>query len=106
MKQKEAEGIFTGLWMDVMELRKQGNKEYAHSEDTLANFKRVAERTGITPEQVLMVYAEKHIDGIHSYISGHKSQREGVIGRINDLVVYMGLLRCLIEERSGDTPTA
>ncbi len=106
-----------GKLLDVMlkeenTVRHQGNAEYAHSEDTLANFKRVAERLSlecpcckstvqITPEIVLMVYMEKHLDGVHSFNAGHRSQREDVRGRIKDIRVYLTLLRGLIEEREA-----
>lgn len=91
-------------------VRRSANAEYAHSEDTLANFKRVAERMAVqcpccytkvqlTPEIVLMAYLEKHLDGVHAYNAGHQSQREDVRGRIKDARVYLTLLRALIEER-------
>lgn len=82
--------------------RRAGQAEYARREDeAFANFNRVAERLGIDRKQVLMVYAEKHIDGIHSFINGHTSQREDVRGRINDLIVYMCLLRGMIDEETS-----
>ena len=43
-----------------------------------------------------MVYLLKHIDGISSYIEGHKSQRENVSGRITDAIVYLFLLWAMI----------
>jgi len=80
-------------------LRSAGQKEYAHREENaFANFERVAERLGLSREQTLLVYAEKHMDGIHSYVQGHKSQRESVKGRINDMVVYLCLLRGMVDE--------
>lgn len=88
---------------EISHLRNAGQQEYAHSEDNaFANFDRLAERMKLDRKAVLMVYAEKHIDGIHSYIQGHKSQREDVRGRINDVIVYMCLLRGMIEEESND----
>lgn len=87
-------------------LRNAGQKEYAHAdENAFANFERVAERMGLNPKQALMVYAEKHMDGIHSFIKGHTSQREDVTGRINDVIVYMCLLRGMIVEERGRVPT-
>ncbi|PZM88457.1 MAG: hypothetical protein DIU79_16840, partial [Actinobacteria bacterium] len=81
-------------------LRVAGQREYAHREDNaFANFERVAERLGLTREAVLLVYLEKHLDGIHSYVQGHRSQRESVKGRINDAIVYLTLLRGMIDER-------
>lgn len=99
MRQSEMAGLMTTVFGECHDLRDKGQKEYAHDEDdAFANFKRVAERLKITKEQVLMVYLEKHIDGIHSYIQGHQSQREDVRGRINDVIVYLCLLRGMIEE--------
>jgi len=44
-----------------------------------------------------MVYLLKHIDGISSYIEGHRSQREDVSGRIQDSLVYLFLLWAMID---------
>jgi len=50
-----------------------------------------------------MVYLLKHIDGIMAYINGHKSQREGVDGRITDAIVYLLLLRGMVEDNETKT---
>ena len=84
---------------EVERLRGAGQAEYARRDaNAFANFERVAERLGVSREKVLMVYAEKHLDGIHSYIDGHRSQREHVSGRIDDLINYMILLKSMIKE--------
>lgn len=80
-------------------LRGAGQAEYAHrDENAFANFERVGERTGLDRKAVLLVYAEKHLDGIHSFVQGHKSQREDVRGRIKDMIVYLVLLYGMVEE--------
>lgn len=91
-------------------LREAGQREYAHEDDNaFANFDHVGGRvkcvcehcgkpTRIGPMAALMVYLLKHIDGIISYVGGHKSQREDVRGRINDVRVYSALLRGMVEE--------
>lgn len=84
--------------------RAAGQAEYAHAEENaMANFERVAERMGLTREQTLLVYLEKHMDGIHSYVQGHKSQREDVRGRIKDAIVYLTLLYGMVEDT--ETPS-
>ncbi len=99
MTRSEMKLVLETVFSECQALREAGQKEYAHQEDNaFANFERVAERLGITREQVLLVYAEKHFDGIHSYVQGHKSQRENVRGRINDMIVYLCLLRGMIDE--------
>lgn len=86
-------------------LRSAGQKEYARAEDNaFANFQRVSERLGLKQEEVLLVYLEKHLDGIHSYVQGHKSQREDVRGRINDAIVYLCILRGMVEEQDEAPP--
>ena len=37
------------------------------------------------------------MDGISSYIEGHKSQREDVSGRIKDSIVYLLLLWAMVD---------
>lgn len=91
-------------WMDVtfreaQRLRSAGQAEYARNDDNaFANFERVSERLGISREVVAMTYLEKHLDGIHAWLQGHKSQREDVRGRILDAIVYLCILRGMIEE--------
>ena len=91
-------------WMEVtfkecQGLRDAGQKEYARREENaFANFERVAERLGISREKTLLVYLEKHLDGIHAYTDGHRSQREDIRGRLNDSIVYLCILRGMIEE--------
>ena len=99
MTKTEMQEVMERVFTECGSLREEGQKEYAHDDtNAFANFIRVAERLGISKEQVLMIYMEKHIDGIHSYIKGHESQREGVQGRINDVIVYLCLLRGMVEE--------
>ena len=80
-------------------MRDEGQKEYAQDIDNVfANFERIGEQLHIDRQQVLWVYLAKHIDGIASFINGHKSQREDVRGRITDVLVYLTLLWGMIDE--------
>lgn len=101
MKKSEMAEVMRKVFAECDHFREAGQAEYAHRDsEAFSNFMRVAERSNIDRKQVLMIYAEKHIDGIHSFIQGHKSQREDVRGRINDVIVYMCLLRGMIDEES------
>lgn len=87
------------VFKECQEARNAGQKEYAHDENNaFANFERIAHDIDIDRERILWVYAMKHRDGIASYLKGHKSQREDVRGRIKDLIVYLCLLRGMIDE--------
>lgn len=93
--QKTMDAVFDGC----RKLRTAGQAEYAHrDDDAFANFERVSERLGFSREAVLLVYLEKHLDGIHSWVKGHKSQREDVRGRIKDAIVYLCLLHGMVDE--------
>lgn len=99
MTRDELRQVFEQMFEECMALREAGQREYARAEDNaFGNFERVAEWLGITREQALLVYLLKHLDGIASYVEGHESQREDVRGRINDAVVYLGLLRGMVEQ--------
>jgi hypothetical protein len=89
--------------------------------DTLANFKKVAERIGGTPEQVLLTYMLKHMDSITTtvreaaeckkdpktgyYDEDHNPRHvyaasEGIVSRLDDLRNYADLLECLLVDLS------
>lgn len=87
-----------------------GQKEYARREaNVFANFNRIAENLGLSPEQVLLVYLSKHFDGVVAWVNGHRSQREDVRGRIDDMRVYLAILAAMIEayekEQVSEAPT-
>ena len=84
---------------EVLKTRDEGQKEYAHDiANVFANFERAEGLLDVPREKVLMIFLLKHIDGIAAYIKGHKSQREDISGRITDAIVYLCLLRGMIED--------
>lgn len=75
--------------------------EYATDRDRLHNFRHNAEDCGVPMEIIWRVYAGKHWDAISSYIrdivTGTKRPRsEPIEGRIDDLIVYLILLKAII----------
>lgn len=93
MRLAEHNELLEDIFKEVRSIRTAGQKEYAHDEDNcFANFERIAKLMDSDRETVLMTYLMKHIDGVQSYIKGHKSQREDVRGRIVDIIVYLTLL--------------
>lgn len=93
MRLAEHNELLEDIFNEVRKIRLAGQKEYAHDKDNcFANFERIAMLQGLNRESILMTYVLKHIDGIQSYVKGHKSQREDVRGRIVDIIVYLTLL--------------
>ena len=98
MKTIHFNAYFDYMINKIKETRDDGQKEYARTEDNVfANFDRVSDCLKIPREKALMLYLLKHVDGISSYIDGHKSQREDVSGRITDTIVYLFLLWAMID---------
>lgn len=72
------------------------------SEDVLANFKRVAERTGISTEQAWAVYFLKHIDAIMSIMTHPDLPvSEEPPGRFADAINYLRLGYAILQERQS-----
>ena len=73
------------------------SEEYCISNtDKLHNFKHVAERLGITPEQALMTYVLKHVDAIcNDAKTGATVSDESVESRAMDVCNYMVLYASL-----------
>jgi hypothetical protein len=81
------------------EYRKK-NADYADREgkNILANFERVAQNLNITPQMALLIYMEKHMDAIRTYIRFGSVMSEPIEGRIKDARVYLSLLRAMVEQ--------
>lgn len=85
---------------EAIEVSQSKRKDYTvGSEDALKNFKSVAERTGISPMQVLGIYMMKHQDAIANYIKSQgQSESEPIKYRIIDNINYLLLLWGLIND--------
>jgi predicted AAA+ superfamily ATPase len=99
MRHEEMLSLIEAIFNKVKSIHTEGQKEYAMNENNVfANFQRIANQTNIDQKMVLWIYLMKHIDGIASYIKGHKSQRENVRGRLTDAIVYLCILWGMIAE--------
>ena len=75
MHRKEMEILIDQILKTIQRTREEGQKEYARKQNNaFANFERIGENLDISREEVLLVYLLKHIDGICSYVKGHRSQ--------------------------------
>ena len=79
------------------------NADYADRNglNILANFERVAKNLNITPQMALLIYMEKHMDAIRTYIRFGSVMSEPIEGRIKDARVYLSLLRAMVEQKKS-----
>jgi hypothetical protein len=64
---------------------------YAGKSDKLANFKRIAERLGVSPLVVWSVYFMKHVDAILQYVKDGVQSPEGIAENFKDARNYIDL---------------
>lgn len=103
MNQKDFEEVFNHTVKECEKLLILKGREYAGSDDRLANFKRGAARVGATPMQVLNIYLSKHLDSIETFIRDDakgvtKELSEPITGRIDDAINYLFLLKAMVVE--------
>lgn len=76
-----------------------------HTEDRLHNFRACSNFLGCSMEQVLAVFAYKHMAAIFAFIrAGGQSESEPIEGRIADVINYMLLFYAILKEKRGPAP--
>jgi hypothetical protein len=66
--------------------------------DRLINFKRIGEKRGLSPQAILGVYMQKHLDTIDHWINTGEEDAEGLVSRLDDVRNYCDLLEGLYIE--------
>lgn len=101
---EEYNAIFAETVQKITQLGKLKGSEYAGDVDRLANFRRNAENLNLNMEQVWAVYAAKHWDAVMQYVQDtatgkNRERMESIDGRLDDLIVYCILAKCMVSER-------
>ena len=107
MTTQELKEFRDDLFSEAMSVSDAKSIEYTiSSDDRLYNFKHVAERLGITPEQALMTYVLKHVDAIcNDAKTGKQFSDETLRSRVIDLINYSVLLLALNDTHTNDNRT-
>jgi hypothetical protein len=90
--------------LQIKSLSTTKGAEYAHGNDRLDNFRRNGLEMGLPMETIWRVYALKHWDSITTYIKDitkgtTRPRSEPISGRVDDLIVYLLLLKAMLKER-------
>lgn len=103
MTLKERERITKEIFDECMKVGRAKGQDYAGKEDTLHNFKGIADDLGLTKYQVWAVYCSKQIYSIMNSIkldpNNPQVESEPLRERIKDVIVYMVILQALMEEK-------
>ena len=77
--------------------------EYAPDLDPLANFKKGAQMSGMTEEQVLWMYCLKHLVSVRDIVFQEvPATKEVIREKTGDIINYMVLLNCIVAEKEND----
>ena len=101
---EQANEAFTNL----LKLAKEKGEEYSSEADRLDNFRRNGKDNDVPMEVCWRIYAGKHWDAIGQYIRDLKNGKdrtrsEPLVGRVDDLILYLILFRCMLDERTPPT---
>ena len=99
MKHKDREKIFKDIWTRIEHTRNTKGLDYSGLDDVNSNFKRASKKYNISPEKVLMIYVDKHLDAITTYVNKGQLKGEPIDEKIDDVINYMGILLSLIKEK-------
>lgn len=91
----------TRLFEKAVKEIKRKNPEYARNGDVLAQFKRIAEKQKVSPEKVVLIFLEKHLDAIQHQVDAGEvlPSSENFEGRLIDVINYFSLLQALSADR-------
>ncbi len=100
MNKEDFKKVIEETFEQIRTLTATKGEEYARSSDQLANFRRSAEEAGIEPEQVWIVFFNKHIDAIKTFAKGQArhTPSEPIEGRIDDAILYLILYKAMVRE--------
>lgn len=84
-------------------MKSKGDTYAGAGQDKFANFKRLAAKLGLHEFQVLMVYMQKHLDAIESFIREEYNDPEPISGRIKDAINYLLILYGMIRESTQES---
>ena len=103
MKKDDFINLMESMHEEEKEEHLRKNADYADRNgiNILANFERVAQNLNITPQMALLIYMEKHMDAIRTYIRFGSVMSEPIEGRIKDARVYLSLLRAMVEQKKS-----
>jgi len=89
------------LFRDALDLLVEKGKDYSPSGGAFENFEATAQETGLSREQVLLVYLSKHMVTLRKVANGGASVTEPVRGRALDVINYVALLVMMLSEREA-----
>jgi hypothetical protein len=104
MTNLEMEVLIDETFKKILELRRRKGAEYSEEDDALSNFRRDAAEHDMPMELIWRIFTGKHWDAISQYVkdivNGTKRKlSEPIESRIDDMIVYLILLKAMIKER-------
>lgn len=111
MTHSEFKEFVEGFLKELGDTLPTANHEYANGGDrqfadsAFSNFETSAAETGVTREVVNRIFRGKHAQAIQGWINGIEQKREGIRGRMIDMIAY-DIIWCamLFDKEEKDKP--
>ena len=107
MKHSTFKMLLTQVHEKMVSLTESKGEEYKGAQDNqFGNFERTAQDTGLSREQVWLVFFNKHFDALRTYVRDmatgvERKRSESIVGRIDDAILYLILLRGMVIQNEG-----
>lgn len=107
MKHSTFRKLLTQVHEKMVSLTESKGEEYKGVQDNqFGNFERTAQDTGLSREQVWLVFFNKHFDALRTYVRDmatgvERKRSESIVGRIDDAILYLILLRGMVIQNEG-----
>jgi hypothetical protein len=102
MNMTDRDAHMQSLFDGCLAIARAKGADYSGTQDALANFKRNADRLGMTKYQVWAIYCAKHVDSIFNSIKkdplNPQVESEPLKGRVEDAINYLAIFQCLLVE--------
>lgn len=79
------------------------SKDYARSPNVFAQFVRIAEKRGLTPEDIALIFFDKPMDAIEHYVKTGRAYSETIDTRFVDAINYLVFIYVMIKKRQEES---
>lgn len=93
------------LFGEEVDLYEQKAKDYSAEGNVFSHFESEAAKLNMTPQQILMVYLEKHLKAISRFCLTGEQDSQGIRERIKDARIYLALLEAMPRKIKAVTDT-
>ena len=87
------------FFQECTDILKKKGRDYNPDDVAFSEVRNVAKQVGVTPEQALMVFVNKHFSAVMSHAHRGQVESEPIRERLKDVANYMALYAVMLEDK-------